>query len=254
MTTTTTNKRTTCKYCGKEYSVKFHYELKTRKYCSYNCYHKTIKDRISGKNNPRWTGGGLEKIICLYCKKEFTTKRNNVRKRKFCDIKCKGKYYSGEKNPKYSGKNKRICIICGKTFERKKNEINAKFCSKKCYHNSMPQLYKGENASNWQGGKADRKNIIRKSIYYRNWQKKVYKRDNGQCKLCGSKKKLQTHHIIPLRDNIKLIFKAGNGILLCKDCHEKVFYKEYEFVEIFNKILRDYTLDTYEGNDIVRPA
>lgn len=255
MTTTTSNKLTTCQYCNKKYLVRFSYETKRRKYCSAKCYHLSLHN-IVGYQHHSWKGGSIEKIICLQCKQEFIAKLSNTRKRKFCGINCKGIYYSGKNNPKYSGgKHKKICVSCGKTFWRNNSEIQtASFCSKKCYHDSMPNLYVGEKSSNWQGGKEDRKNVIRKSIYYRNWQKKVYKRDGGKCRMCGSKKLLQTHHIIPLRDNINLTFKVGNGILLCHDCHSKTFHKENQFVCIFSKILRDYTLNIRKNDDIVRTA
>ena len=103
MTTTTTNNRIKCVHCKKEYSVKFAYELKKRKYCSYNCYHNSLRGKKTGKDNPRWNGGGKEEIECKGCGKKFIAKKSNSRKRKFCCIECKGKYYSGENNPKYSG-------------------------------------------------------------------------------------------------------------------------------------------------------
>lgn len=233
-----TNIRGKCKLCKREFWVNYPYELKKRKFCSYSCYHRTLKNKWIGKKNPRYTEN--REKICLQCKKKFCSLRNP--KKKFCNIICKGKYFSGNRNPKYTGsKRKKVCSICFKTYLRtSKESIKSKFCSYKCYHASMPMMYRGENSSNWQGGKDDRKNEIRRSIYYRKWQEKIRKRDK-HCKLCSSNKKLETHHIIPIRDNPKLIFKVGNGILICHDCHAKTIYKEYEFVSMFNKILRDYT-------------
>lgn len=241
MTTTATDNRGTCKVCKREFKVNYPYELKRRKYCSYACYHGTLKSKWIGKKNPRYTDTRYKK--CLQCKKDFYIIRNP--KKKFCNISCKGKYYSGERNNKYSGgKKAKVCVVCFKSFYRITNEYTkSKFCSYKCYHSAMPRIYRGENSSNWQGGKDTRKNEVRKNILYRNWQAKVKKRDGHKCKLCGSSKKLEVHHIVPLRDNIKLILKVGNGITLCHNCHKKTFWKENQFIDTFRKILRDYTLN-----------
>lgn len=46
----------------------------------------------------------------------------------------------------------------------------------------------------------------------------VIKRDRHKCQICGSKQRLQYHHILP-RAYKELINDASNGIMLCAECH-----------------------------------
>ena len=70
------------------------------------------------------------------------------------------------------------------------------------------------------------------------WKCKVMMRDEFICKWCKKEEtmenKLQTHHIIPKRNikDEKLLFDINNGITLCKECHDKIKWKEKQF-EIF---------------------
>jgi 5-methylcytosine-specific restriction endonuclease McrA len=52
---------------------------------------------------------------------------------------------------------------------------------------------------------------------------------------------IEAHHIIPLRKNIKLSLKVGNGITLCNKCHRLTYGKELNFAKDFKEILNDYT-------------
>ena len=49
------------------------------------------------------------------------------------------------------------------------------------------------------------------------WKKKVKK--IGRCEVCGSKKDLTAHHIVPWAYSIKGRTDVTNGQCLCKDCH-----------------------------------
>lgn len=55
----------------------------------------------------------------------------------------------------------------------------------------------------------------------REWAKKVKERDGYECKICGSKKSLHAHHIIPRNKDDKLWYEISNGITLCSSCHAK---------------------------------
>lgn len=62
----------------------------------------------------------------------------------------------------------------------------------------------------------------RSSLKYKDWRAAVFKRDKYTCKMCGSKKNLQAHHIIPWRDcNENQKYNVDNGITLCENCHLK---------------------------------
>ena len=51
------------------------------------------------------------------------------------------------------------------------------------------------------------------------WTKKVLKRDNYTCKLCGGKDNLNVHHIIKWSDDPINRINIDNGITLCSKCH-----------------------------------
>ena len=50
---------------------------------------------------------------------------------------------------------------------------------------------------------------------------KVYERDKGRCRLCGSSQ-IQLHHIVYRSEDKKLINEPSNCIMLCAKCHELV--------------------------------
>jgi hypothetical protein len=81
----------------------------------------------------------------------------------------------------------------------------------------------GENHYNWKGGITPLENKKRKSIEYRQWREKVFKRDNYTCQCCKDKKKydLQAHHLDDWANHIESRYDVDNGITLCKDCHNK---------------------------------
>ena len=49
----------------------------------------------------------------------------------------------------------------------------------------------------------------------------ILKRDNYTCKECGSKERLQVHHIKSRKDYPELIMDENNCITLCITCHSK---------------------------------
>lgn len=80
---------------------------------------------------------------------------------------------------------------------------------KKCL-NFEPKANKGTN-------KVSNKRIfVTKETY-----NKVYERDKGRCRLCGSNQ-IQLHHIVYRSENKKLINEPSNCIMLCAKCHELV--------------------------------
>jgi hypothetical protein len=101
--------------------------------------------------------------------------------------------------------------------------------------------YRGINHYNWKGGKTNINQAIRSLHEMRKWQIAIKKRDK-KCRLCGSKKDLEAHHIesvshmiekynIETRDDaIKCdgFWKLDNGITLCKKCHYKIEGRTYD--------------------------
>lgn len=69
---------------------------------------------------------------------------------------------------------------------------------------------------------------------YVEWCKKVFKRDNYTCQVCGKKGKINAHHIYNWLTHIDLRYDVNNGITVCTSikkknivgCHQK-FHKLY---------------------------
>ena len=81
----------------------------------------------------------------------------------------------------------------------------------------------GKNNWNWKGGKLSYRPTIG-TKYWDNIRRKIYKRDNWTCQICGCKNKpVQVHHIIPYRwwINLKWADHPSNLIALCCKCHMK---------------------------------
>jgi len=73
---------------------------------------------------------------------------------------------------------------------------------------------------------------------YIKWRKSVYKRDNYTCKMCGSTKNLQAHHVRRWADNPHLRFDVKNGITLCVLCHDRVTGYESEYEDYLLTLLQ----------------
>jgi len=64
---------------------------------------------------------------------------------------------------------------------------------------------------------------------YKLWRKLVLRRFENKCNRCGSKRKLQAHHIKSWREHPELRFDVSNGECICRKCHELIhpFMKKY---------------------------
>ncbi len=63
----------------------------------------------------------------------------------------------------------------------------------------------------------------RNSPKYKEWRKKVLKRDGYRCQHCGAWQKgvkLRVHHIFPWHKYENLRYDVRNGIVLCEACHK----------------------------------
>ena len=65
---------------------------------------------------------------------------------------------------------------------------------------------------------------------------KVYERDKGRCRLCGSNQ-IQLHHIIYRSENKKLINEPSNCIMLCAKCHELVHSNKHYWQPILKEMI-----------------
>lgn len=190
-----------CDTCGNQIE-KYESKIGKNNFCNRNCYNK-----FHSKNT-------IE-ITCETCGKKITKNKNS--KDRFCSRKCYNDFHNI--------KNKeRECPTCHKIFIAKSSEN--KYCSWECY-NKDRHMPKKENHWNWKNG-TSLINDNRDSFEYKNWRKSVYKRDNYKCVNCGSKQKLNAHHIKSWKDYPELRYEVENGITLCEKCHIQ-YHKDFGY-------------------------
>ena len=185
-----------CAQCGKEIKVS---PSKNSQYnfCNRECYNKFHKS----KNKKVYK--------CEICGKEFES-INDKNANRFCSRECY--------NEAHKIKNKkRKCLTCGEYFIAKSSED--KYCSRKCYDENR-HMPKCKEHWNWKGG-ISIQNDKRDSAKYKQWRLAVYKRDNYCCVKCGSKEKLNAHHLKSWKNYPLLRYDVANGITLCERCHIK---------------------------------
>ena len=75
---------------------------------------------------------------------------------------------------------------------------------------------------------------------YKEWRKKVYKRDKFKCQMpgCKCKRYLQAHHIRKWSNASMLRYDVDNGITLCKKCHKEVTGCEHQYESLFMEIVK----------------
>lgn len=119
------------------------------------------------------------------------------------------------------------CYVCGELFvptvlaatnrvRSLKGEREGEsflYCSEKC-QNKCVEYNKGANLPPPKNTRSEK------------WAKQVKERDKYVCQHCGTTKKLEAHHKVPVGDDPKLAGEISNGITLCDKCHRKVHQNE----------------------------
>ena len=125
-------------------------------------------------------------MVCEYCEKELKNKL-----RKFCNSKC---YHDSTKG-KYK---KKYCVTCGKEYN---NSITrGKNCSPECFIIYASKIKVGKQNPRFNNG----------------WRQYISKLDHiKECQICGTNKKLETHHL----DGNKRNNVIENLIKVCRKCH-----------------------------------
>jgi 5-methylcytosine-specific restriction endonuclease McrA len=158
-------------------------------------------------------------------------------------------FRKGKRPWNWKPKVRKHCILCGKEyFVKSYVRERSKFCSRSC---RAKYLHTGSKNTNWKGGISSERDRMKTSDFYKKWRMKVFERDWFTCLLCGSKIKIEAHHIIPLRENSKLCVKAGNGFTLCEKCHELTYGLEMQLAKVFKEILNDFTPNIQKDEDKV---
>ena len=84
----------------------------------------------------------------------------------------------------------------------------------------------GSRSFLWKGGICNKNRLIRASLMYKQWRKKVFERDNYTCVWCrkksgnGKRVLLTADHIKPFSLYPELRFAIDNGRTLCLECHK----------------------------------
>ena len=72
---------------------------------------------------------------------------------------------------------------------------------------------------------------------YLAWRKAVLARDRRKCLKCGGRKKLQAHHVRRWADFPTLRYHVGNGVTLCRACHDGFAGAEHDFEALCHLLL-----------------
>jgi hypothetical protein len=89
---------------------------------------------------------------------------------------------------------------------------------------------------------------------YQSWRASVWSRDNGMCRICGSKG-VEVHHIVAWSKDHSRRFDINNGITLCMACHEKTgsYYKPMgQAIQPAGKVYRSPIVKTKEPRSAAR--
>ena len=181
-------------------------------------------------------------IKCDTCGKVFYRKPSHIKNHNFCSKECYRQWlslnppsqlipYKKGNIPHNKDKTKESYPIL-KSMGFQKNHKAYEGTEETRFKKNDPQLL-GKNNPNWRGGYND--------YYGSNWRsqrRKVRKRDNYICQLCGEKQRgraLDVHHIKPFNEfhDYREANKHENLISLCLPCHRLINWHP-ELVEGLN--------------------
>ncbi len=76
---------------------------------------------------------------------------------------------------------------------------------------------------------------------YKRFRTEVLKRDKFTCQMCkakGRRVRLNVHHIMKWSSAASLRYDPGNGITLCRKCHDSVKGKENHYISYFLELIK----------------
>jgi len=81
---------------------------------------------------------------------------------------------------------------------------------------------RGKDNPRWKGGISPETQRQRHSFEYKEWRREVFERDKFICQNCGYAKGhiIIVHHIRAFSKHHELRYDVGNGITICKNCHQ----------------------------------
>ncbi len=153
-------------------------------------------------------GCGVVNMNCKNCAKSFVTR---VKKRMFCSVSCKSKFFWSDKDyaKKLSLAHEGIMI--------------------------------GEKSPRWVKDRSTTTyNRPLNSFEYSNWRKEVFTRDNFTCKMSKGEcsKRIEAHHILSWKQYPELRYDINNGITLCRAHHPLKRAEEERLSPFFQELIR----------------
>ena len=166
---------------------------------------------------------------CLVCKNDFIIYKYRIKTAKYCSKYC---YWKGKKGKRQNQKGEfKKGHPATKTAFKKgdKRLMGNKICVGRVPWNKdiKHEAIRGENHWNWKGGKPKiyrKKELLSYEEYrkYKDWQKKVFKRDNWTCQECKKHGgELHADHIEQWITHPELRYEVSNGRTLFPPCHRK---------------------------------
>lgn len=85
----------------------------------------------------------------------------------------------------------------------------------------MSEAHKGSKSYLWKGGITKVNKLVRTTVEYKIWRRKVYERDGYKCQICNLVGvRLNAHHIKSFSKYPELRFDIDNGVTVCEKCHK----------------------------------
>lgn len=180
--------------------------------------------------------------ICLYCNKEYRTRKSQLKRTKFCCKDCKIRYFKGKHlSPKSEFKKGLIPWNKGKKnpytpeviTKMRIAKLGKKLGKMSVLHRIKHSLgaLSGEKSPAWRGGVTKENEKQRKSLKYQLWRSDIFERDNYTCVACGIRggilnaDHIQSYAIFP-----DLRFDINNGQTLCIRCHNIKTKEDMKFI------------------------
>lgn len=186
----------------------FHPDNSRQRTCSKECGYKIRKSGKKGKHYPNAQKARI--ATCEVCGKEFRAVNEwHGHPSRYCSKECWSKRATVQVK----------CPVCGKEIKTYKS-ANRKYCSAQCRNLAYREVT-GEKARAWEGGKTKAAKLRRQSAAYREWRMAVFSRDMFTCQKCGSKTRIEAHHIKEACNYHDLIYSVENGQTLCHSCHKE---------------------------------
>ena len=215
-----------CQTCGKDFTSKKACKTRTPKFCSRQCYGKSLIGRkltekqLKALEKGRGWCKGLKGIGGWKWEEKSKKKLSKTKKGKGLSIqhrKALSKAKKGKPQPQ---------LQTSEVREKIRKALKGK-----------PQLWnRGENHHNWRGGITELNHQIRNSLKYKIWRREILRRNDYICQECmerggrlnvDHKKKfaqiLFENNVKTLEEalNCKELWNIENGRTLCRECHLK---------------------------------